>query len=552
MFLVCELAAEGAVAIFGPSSIETSGIAASICEKLEIPNIIYHWGTKALGDIQSTEHTMTINLYPDSDVLAKAFAHVLVDYTWKAYTIIYESEENLIRMKDVLQIHGPESPSISVRKLGDGPDYGPLLKEIHSTGESHIVLDISAEKIVPFLRNASKVKMLNDYNSYYITNLDMHSLDLGELSQTLSNITCLRLIDPNNNDLKNAVKDWEQREQGNGNKFEMNTKQVPIEAGLVHDAVQVFTKALNKMLVQKHSFAKLRHNCSEPRKHAKSTLGSMLGNFMKTQDYDAGITGKIEFSDTKPNKGFRTEFRLEILQLSKQEFRKIGSWESGRGVHYDREVDNPEDQIVEAISNKTFKIVVKIGKPFCMHKVPPDGEVYEGNARFEGFCVDLISQISQMYKFKYILEVVPDEKYGSLNAETKKWDGLVKHLLDRKADLAVADLTINYERKTAVDFTMPYMSLGISILYTKPVKSIPDLFSFLKPFTVYVWILTGAAYLGVSVTVFVLSRMADEEWESSHPCNQEAIEVESIWGMMNCIWLCMGSIMGQGCDILPK
>lgn len=519
---------------------------------MEIPNIIYHWGTKALGEVQSTEHTMTINLYPDSDVLSKAFAHVLVDYTWKGYTIIYENEENLIRLKDVLQIHGPDSPVISVRQLGDGPDYGPLLKEIHSTGESHIVLDISAEKIVPFLRNASKVKMLDEYNSYYITNLDMHTLDLGELSLATSNITCLRLIDPNNYEVQNAVRDWEQREKTNGNKFVMNAKQVPIEAGLVHDAVQVFTKALNKMLNEKHSIPKLKHNCSEPRKNSRSTFGSLMGNFMKTQDYDSGITGKIEFSDTKPNKGFRTEFRLEILQLSRQEFRKIGSYESNRGVHYDRDVENAEDQIVEAISNKTFNIVVKIGEPFLMVKKTPNGEVYEGNGRYEGYIVDLIYKISQIYNFKYVLELVPDGQYGKLDKTTKKWDGLVKHLLDRKADLAVADLTINYERKTAVDFTMPFMSLGISILFTKPAKTEPDLFSFLKPFTVYVWISTGAAYLGVSVFVFVLSRMADEEWESSHPCNQEAEEVESIWGMMNCIWLCMGSIMGQGCDILPK
>lgn len=47
-------------------------------------------------------------------------------------------------------------------------------------------------------------------------------------------------------------------------------------------------------------------------------------------------------------------------------------------------------------------------------------------------------------------------------------------------------------------------------------------------------------------------RMAPDDWESSHPCNQEPEELENIWNMHNCIWLTMGSIMGQGCDILPK
>lgn len=29
-------------------------------------------------------------------------------------------------------------------------------------------------------------------------------------------------------------------------------------------------------------------------------------------------------------------------------------------------------------------------------------------------------------------------------------------------------------------------------------------------------------------------------------------ELENIWNMHNCIWLTVGSIMQQGCDILPK
>ena len=39
----------------------------------------------------------------------------------------------------------------------------------------------------------------------------------------------------------------------------------------------------------------------------------------------------------------------------------------------------------------------------------------------------------------------------------------------QKADLAIADLSITYEREKAVDFSNPFMTLGISILYrSKP------------------------------------------------------------------------------------
>lgn len=36
----------------------------------------------------------------------------------------------------------------------------------------------------------------------------------------------------------------------------------------------------------------------------------------------------------------------------------------------------------------------------------------EGNARYEGYVVDLINRIQQNLKFKYELEVVPDGQYG--------------------------------------------------------------------------------------------------------------------------------------------
>jgi hypothetical protein len=35
----------------------------------------------------------------------------------------------------------------------------------------------------------------------------------------------------------------------------------------------------------------------------------------------------------------------------------------------------------------------------------------------------------------------------------------------QRADLAIADLTITYDREQAVDFTMPFMNLGKSFAY---------------------------------------------------------------------------------------
>lgn len=65
-----------------------------------------------------TPNEMSLNVYPDTEVLARAYAELLVDYTWKSYTIIYEDDDGLMRLKDVLQIHDPESSPITVRYGG--------------------------------------------------------------------------------------------------------------------------------------------------------------------------------------------------------------------------------------------------------------------------------------------------------------------------------------------------------------------------------------------------------------------------------------------------
>lgn len=355
---MCQLAAEGVDVIFGPSSIETSGIVGAIAEKFEIPHIIFHWKTKPLYWKNADKHRMTLNFYPDSDTLAEAFANVLVDYSWKSYTVVYENKENLIRLKDVLQIHGPQSLPITLRKLDDS--YGLLLKEIYARGDVNIVLDISAEKIVPFLEEAANVKMLSDYNNYFITNLDTHTLPIAQIPELASNITCLRIVDPNSEELSNALRVWRQRELLIG---DMDEKQVPHEAGLVHDALQVYFNALQRYGDRIRKYTKTRLSCNDTGKDAtKNKFGYEFLNFLKTQDFE-GVTGRVEFNNEDSFKGSRTQFKLEILELPKKansSFGKIGYWDTTDKVKYDRELKDPEQQV--SLAFNIFVLILLIGR----------------------------------------------------------------------------------------------------------------------------------------------------------------------------------------------
>lgn len=63
------------------------------------------------------------------------------------------------------------------------------------------------------------------------------------------------------------------------------------------------------------------------------------------------------------------------------------------------------------------------------------GKNYTGNARFYGFCVDLLERVSKEVGFDYILDLVPDRKYGAQDAETGEWNGMVLHLMKHVCDV---------------------------------------------------------------------------------------------------------------------
>lgn len=65
--------------------------------------------------------------------------------------------------------------------------------------------------------------------------------------------------------------------------------------------------------------------------------------------------------------------------------------------------------------------------PYVMLK--KNWEIFEGNDQFEGYCVDLASEIAKHIGIKYKISIVPDGKYGARDPETKIWNGMVGELV---------------------------------------------------------------------------------------------------------------------------
>lgn len=118
------------------------------------------------------------------------------------------------------------------------------------------------------------------------------------------------------------------------------------------------------------------------------------------------------------------------------------------------------------------------------------------------------------------------------------------------ADMAIAPLTITSARENVIDFTKPFMSMGISIMIKKPMNRLPGVFSFMNPLSEEIWMCIIFAYVGVSVVLFLVSRFSPHEWR--YEDNFMGPSASNDFSLHNSLWFSLGAFMQQGCDICPR
>ncbi|XP_043256506.1 glutamate receptor ionotropic, kainate 2-like [Colletes gigas] len=527
----CELIQEGVAAIFGPVSPYTHGIVASTAARFDIPHIDFTWrqNEELQVDQEPKNPTpMTINVYPDSEMIGKAIADVVESMKWTTFTAVYQTNDGLSRIKQALTIRRNKDSIITIRRLGEGPDYRPILKELRALSICNVIVDVEPNNIIDVLYQAKEVKLLEDYCNFLITYLDSTKLPISDVRNGTSvNITGLSLREKDLDGIN------------------------LVESAVLYDSVFLLFNALealnarNKDSEEPVTIDPVPLSCENTEKYS---AGPNITNLMRELSKEGRITGPITINEN----GRRDYFNIKIMDVRSGKSVQIGYWDPD-GIHTVGSEEERENYWYKSIEQKKFMITTKVGPPYIMEVTDSATRgILIDQTRYEGFCIDLIEEISKLLNFKYEFELVPDKNYGTYNPETKQWNGLIRRLLDHDADLAICDLTITYERESAVDFTMPFMNLGISILFRKPEEKEPDLFSFLSPLSTDVWIYMATAFLAVSIMLFLQARMAPGEWDNPHPCNPDPEELENNLDLNNSMWLTVGSIMQQGSDILPK
>lgn len=91
-----------------------------------------------------------------------------------------------------------------------------------------------------------------------------------------------------------------------------------------------------------------------------------------------------------------------------------------------------------------------------------------------------------------------------------------------------------------------------SFIFQVPKSQETRLFSFMNPLAVDIWLYVLAAYVLVSITMFIVARFSPYEWHNPHPCDVENDLVENQFSLANSFWFTIGTLMQQGSDLNPK
>ncbi|KAM4732420.1 glutamate receptor 3-like isoform 3-T3 [Anableps anableps] len=532
----CSQFSRGVYAIFGFYDKKSMNTLTSFCGALHTSFVTPSYPT-------DNEVQFVIQMRP---ALRGAVLSLLSHYKWQKFVYLYDTDRGFSILQAIMEAAVANNWQVTARSVSsttDAAEFKRIIEEMDRRQEKRYVIDCEVDRINTILEQVVTLEKNSPGYHYILVNLGFSNLSLDKVFSGGANISGFQIVNPENPIVQQFIQRWERLDE---REFpEARNAPLKYTSALTHDAILVIAEAFRYLRRQRVDVSR-RGSAGDclANPAVPWSQGIDIERALKTVQVQ-GMTGNIQFD----NFGRRTNYTIEIYEMKTGGPKKIGCWNEYTGF-----INIMDPQVNISEENRTIVVTTIMEAPYVMYK--KNYMHLEGNDRYEGYCVDLASEIAKHVGIKYKLSIVMDGKYGARDPDTKMWNGMVGELVYGRADIAVAPLTITLVREEVIDFSKPFMSLGISIMIKKPQKSKPGVFSFLDPLAYEIWMCIVFAYIGVSVVLFLVSRFSPYEWnleeqdETKDP--QTPPDPPNDFGIFNSLWFSLGAFMQQGCDISPR
>uniref|UniRef100_A0A3B4AWH3 Glutamate receptor n=1 Tax=Periophthalmus magnuspinnatus TaxID=409849 RepID=A0A3B4AWH3_9GOBI len=284
----------------------------------------------------------------------------------------------------------------------------------------------------------------------------------------------------------------------------------PLESR-VRDGVGIISSAATSMLREKGELPEAQSSCYSTASDRSPGKLHMMHTWNDGRD--------LSFTPD----GYQANPKLVVIVLNRErKWEKMGRWENGTlalmfpvwpryNSYGDEDADENHLSIV-TLEEKPFVIVdnVDILTGTCMRNSVPCRKHIKDNSTSggayikqccKGFCIDILKKIARNVKFTYDLYLVTNGKHGK--KINNVWNGMVGEVVYKKAEMAVGSLTINEERSEVIDFSVPFVETGISVMVSRSNGTVSPS-AFLEPFSASVWVMMFVMLLIVTaIAVFL-------------------------------------------------
>ncbi|PON42716.1 Ionotropic glutamate receptor [Parasponia andersonii] len=521
-------------AIIGPQRSTEAKFVVNLGEKAKVPIISFSATSPSLSP---THNPFFIRTTQDDSSQVKAIASIVQKYGWREIVLIYEDTEygnGLIPyLTDAFQQINTQVSYRSVISPSNNIDHyqkniAKELSQIMARETRVLLVHMTALLGSELFQQATEVGMLSEGFAWIITDglsslLDPMSKDV--IFGSMQGVLGVRPHVPMSKGLKNFKRRYFNSTNGK------NSNQINLFGLWAYDTIWALARAIELVVetnVNSSGFTKIIGDKGSNESFGLSRIseiGPMLLETLEPTKFQ-GLSGKFHLRGRQLQ-----HVAYEIVNVIGKRERIIGYWTPHKGIIL-RDLANSststtsiEDQVLNLIVwpghtrvppkgwvNPLIGQKLKIGVPV------PNGfkeffkvewDPYSDEPTFSGFSYDIFLAALDKLPFALPYKFIPFA--NSSRKMAGAYDDLLYQIKLKKYDAVIGDVTINANRTSYVDFTLPYSDSGVSMVVKIKDVEKNNMWIFLKPLSWDLWLTTGGAFI---LTGFVV-------WVFEHPTNAE-------------------------------
>ncbi|XP_073044383.1 glutamate receptor 2.1-like [Primulina eburnea] len=517
-------------AIIGPMYSTQASFLIALGHKAQVPIITFSATSPSLS---STRSPYFIRATLDDSSQVQAIGALIKAFGWREIVPIYEDNEFgkgiMPYLSDAMEQANAHIPYRSVIASLETDDR--ILLELYK------LMSMRTRVFIVHMRNilgsrlfvkAKQLGMMSEEYTWIITDgmtYELNSMDPSAVEFMLGVIGVQPYI-MRTEELDNFTSGYKEKFQQKNLRVR---SQDPNIFGLwAHDSAIALAMAAEEALITKATFVKanVSRNSTDIEAFGVSNAGPKLIQALSRTTF-TGLAGKFQLAD-----GQLQSPPYEIVNVVGREFRVVGYWMKEYGIirelkRTDAETKTysisksnlgsikwpgdktyPSKGWVIPTSGKKLKVgvPVKIGfSEFVRVTWNPDNSTI-----VEGFSIDVFDAVMAALPYGVPYEYVPFATFDHKRAGT--YNDLSYQVYLGNYDAVAGDVTILANRSQYVDFTLPYLASGVSMVVPIKDDKSKNAWVFVKPLTWELWLTSFCSFVFIGVLIWILEHRINEDF----------------------------------------